>query len=82
MKPQVIRDNDDNKVKRRVIQDNDNNNNKMKIITRKVHPQHPKRTREQEIMECQVSLLAHNSDCGIHKKDDDDSNDNEYNNET
>ena len=33
-------------------------------------------------MECQVSLLAHNSDCGIHKKDDDDSNDNEYNNET
>ena len=34
-------------------------------------------------MECQVSLLVHDGDCGIYEKDnDDDSNDDEYNNNT
>ena len=34
-------------------------------------------------MDYQVSLLLHDSDCGIYKEDGDDhSNDNEYNNKT
>ena len=58
---------------------------------RKEYKQHP-RTKEQAInvlyilkqqMECQVSMLAHDGNCGIYKKDDDDdNNDDGYNNNT